>query len=247
MRPRIPSCGQSGFTLIEMAVVLVILGLLLGGLLMPLSQSLENTKRSDAKAQLAEVEDALYGFAQANGRLPCPATPASGGREAPLGGGVCTRQHGFVPSATLGLTGAVNADGLLLDAWGNPLRYSVTTANAGAFTFTTAGAMRSAGLSALAPDLQICGDAPCAAQVATAIPAVVVSMGKNWAIFTAADEVANAGEAVIGGGPSGASYRIANNLNFVSRDYSEVNYDDIITWLSPNILYTRMIAAGQLP
>lgn len=245
MRISIPSCGQSGFTLIEMAVVLAILALLLGGLLMPLRQSLENTRRSDAKVQLAELEDALYGFAQANGRLPCPATPASGGREAPLGGGVCTRQHGFVPSATLGLTGAVNVDGLLLDAWDNPLRYSVTTVNASAFT--TAGAMRSTGLAALAPDLRICGDAPCAAQVATAIPAVVVSMGRNWAVFTAADEVANAGEVVIGGGPSGATYRIANNLNFVSRDYSEVNYDDLIIWLSPNILYTRMIAAGQLP
>ncbi|MFH1216373.1 MAG: prepilin-type N-terminal cleavage/methylation domain-containing protein [Pseudomonadota bacterium] len=245
MSPRVPTCGQSGFTLIEMAVVLVILGLLLGGLLMPLGQSLENTRRSDANAQLAGVEDALYGFAQANGRLPCPATPASSGREAPLGGGVCTRQHGFVPSTTLGLSGGVNADGLLLDAWGNPLRYSVTTANGSAFT--TANGMRVTGLAALVPNLRICGDVPCATLIGTTIPAVVVSMGKNWAAFTAADEVANAGETTVSGGPSGATYRIANNLDFVLGGYSEINYDDLITWLSPNILYTRMIAAGQLP
>ena len=25
------------------------------------------------------------------------------------------------------------------------------------------------------------------------------------------------------------------------------NFDDLVTWLSPNILYNRMIAAGRLP
>jgi hypothetical protein len=74
-------------------------------------------------------------------------------------------------------------------------------------------------------------------------------MGKNWATFTSADELGNAGEggASVGGGPSGITYRIANNLDFVSAGYSEVNFDDSLTWISPNILYTKMIAAGQLP
>ena len=74
-------------------------------------------------------------------------------------------------------------------------------------------------------------------------------MGKNWATFTSANELANAGEggSSVGGGPSGNTYRIANNVNFVSANYSEVNFDDIITWISPYILYTRMIASGQLP
>ena len=130
-----------------MTVVMVIVGLMLGGLMMSLSQMTENTRRSDAKAQLAEVEEALYGFAQTNGRLPCPAIPSSAGAESPVGVEP-VRQHGFVPSTTLGLKGSVNTDGLLLDPWGNPLRYSVTN-TAGTSDFTTNGRMRAVGIPTL--------------------------------------------------------------------------------------------------
>ncbi len=242
------SCGNaSGFTLVEMAMVMVIVALMLGGLMMSLSQTTENTRRSDAKAQMEGILDALYGFAQANGRLPCPSTPAGNGAELPAGGGVCSRQHGFVPSATLGLSGAVNSDGLLLDPWNTPYRYSVTTSNASAFTKTGAGSMQAITMTALVPDLRVCREAACTNLISATLPAVVVSTGKNWAAFTSADEVANAGETTVGGGPSGVAYRIANNKDFVSAGYHEADFDDLISWLSPHILYTKMIAAGKLP
>jgi len=237
--------NRSGFTLVEMAIVMVIVGLMLGGLMMSLSQTTENTRRNDAQTQLAEIVEALYGYAQANGRLPCPATPASNGAELPAGGGVCTRQHGFVPSSTLGLKGTINSDGLLLDPWNNPLRYSVTTSNTSAFT--TANRMQITTMSVLAPDLRICREAACANLISSTIPVVILSMGKNWSAFTSADEVANAGETTVGGGPTGTVYRIANNRDFVSTGYNETNFDDLLTWISPNILYTKMITAGKLP
>ena len=239
--------NASGFTLLEMTVVMVIVGLMLGGLMVSLSQMNENTRRSDAKAQLAEVEEALYGFAQTRGRLPCPAIPSSAGAEVCAAG-----QHGFVPAAMLGLKGPVNADGLLLDPWGNPLRYSVTNANSRAFT--TNGQMKLVGISNLQPDLCIYDRAPATPppplpiQIASNIPAVVFSMGSHWSTLPSENERENAGEGIpMGGGPSGNTYPIANNVNFVSANYSEVNFDDIITWISPYILYTRMIASGQLP
>ncbi len=235
----------TGFTLVELAIVMVIVGLMLGGLMMSLAQTRENARRSDAQGQLEEIVDALYGFAQARGRLPCPATPASNGAEAPVGGGTCSRQHGFVPAASLGLSGPVNGDGLLLDPWNSPYRYSVTNANG--WAFTTADGMRTTTMATLTPDLRVCRQAACSGPIAEVIPAVVLSTGKNWADFTSADEIANSGEATVGGGPSGATYRIAGNRDFVSTDYSEANFDDLLTWLSPNILYTRMIAAGRLP
>src|SRR5688572_3297209 len=128
---------ERGFSLIEMAMVLVILGTLLGGVLVAVSQTTENGRRTTARNQLREIEAALYGFAQVNGRLPCPALHNSNGYESPLGGGNCANSHGFVPVTTLNLNGAINSDGLLLDPWQNPVRYSVAATATPRFTDRT--------------------------------------------------------------------------------------------------------------
>lgn len=230
-----------GFSLIEMAVVLVIVSVLMGGILVSLSQTQESTRRNDAEAKLDEIMQALYGYAQASGRLPCPATATSNGAEAPLGGGVCTQAHGFVPSASLGLSGAVNTSGLLVDPWLSPYRYSVTTSNGSAFT--TVNGMRTTTMAVLAPALQVCADVACATVTASGLPVVVMSLGADWALFDAGDpeEVENSGEVTING------YRHGNDANFVFRTYTEDNFDDLLGWMSASILYTKMIAAGRLP
>lgn len=233
---------QQGFSLIEMAVVMVIVGTLLGGLLVSLSSTREINFRNDATDQIDEIMEALYGFAQANGRLPCPATVASAGAEDPLGGGNCTQDYGFIPSATLGISGAVDANGLMVDPWLSPYRYNVSDVLANAFT--TAGGIRAAGFPALAatpPDLRVCTDAACGTVIANSLPVVVVSLGANWASFSGADEVENSGEATVAG------FRHANNTDFASSTYIEDVFDDTLSWMSSNILYTRMISAGQLP
>ena len=232
---------QRGFSLLEMAIVMVIVSTLLGGLLISLSQTQEMNNRTDAEDTIENIVDALYGFAQANGRLPCPATPASGGVEDPVGGGNCNWEYGFVPASTLGLSGGVNVDGLLTDKWLSAYRYSVTTSNANAFT--TVGGMQGVvgGISALTPDLQVCDSAACTTITATGVPAVVMSLGADWTNFTSANEVENSGERTRNG------YRLPNDLIFVSSSYIEGTFDDLITWMSPSILYTKMITAGQLP
>jgi type II secretory pathway pseudopilin PulG len=248
----------AGFTLIETAVVLMILGLVLGGLITAIGQITQNKRRSDAQALINRVEEALYGFAQANGRLPCPASNVSNGvevRDAIILIGDCTfnNGHGFVPAVTLGLQGRVNADGLLLDPWSNPLRYSVAQLlSGGTRAFTSLAGMQSlfatpATLVAGPSLLRVCNDVNCtplpARELANTVPAVVISMGANWNAFTSADEVSNAGNVTIGG------YRLKNNTTniFVSREYNDANYDDIINWLSPHVLVSRLVSAGQLP
>jgi len=229
-----------GFSLIEMAVVLVILSVLLSGILLSLSATQESRDRANAEQEISEIIEALYGFAQANGRLPCPARTTSAGLEAPVGGTACAVRFGFVPSATLGLAGTVNAQGLLLDPWQSPYRYAVTDSDGDAFT--TAGRMKLLTISALSPDFVICADAACGTVIANTVPAVVMSLGKNWATFPASnlDETENA-EVTVNG------YRQNGDVTFVSTNYSDEIFDDLITWISPNILYTRMISAGQLP
>lgn len=60
---------DSGFTLIELAVALVVVTLILGGLLVPLNTQLEQRKSSDTQKSLDEIKEALIGFAVANGSV----------------------------------------------------------------------------------------------------------------------------------------------------------------------------------
>lgn len=236
----------SGFTLIEMAIVLVIVGLLLGGILMPLSAQIDQRRISETQKTLDEINQALIGFAIANGRLPCPASAISAGIESPAGGGVCTNPfNGFLPAATLGLP---QTDGLgyTADAWGltqNRIRYAVTTANGSAFT--TANGMRTTTMAVLNPDLRVCASATgitgttcgTAVSLTNNAIAVIYSLGRNAPTGgTGTDEAAN----------------LDNNPVFVSHTPTAIGapngeFDDIVTWVSPNTLFNRMVAANQLP
>ena len=52
----------SGFTLVEMAIVMLIIGLILGGLLTPLGTQVENERRKSTRASLSQIRQALIGF-----------------------------------------------------------------------------------------------------------------------------------------------------------------------------------------
>ena len=251
---------QRGFTLVELAIVILIMGLILGGLAMPLATQRDNARLRDAADQLDDVSKALEGFALVNGFLPCPATPSSNGTAAG-GGGTCTVQHGFVPAMTLDIVGSRNDDNLLLDPGGSPLRYSVSSSDAdgdGQWDFVTPGEMRDVTMPVLSPDLTVCSTSAGASSTACGTandtlsnqaPVVVLSLGKDWNSFSSADQLENVG-ANLGGGPSGTSYRVASDIVFVSRGRSNqpgAEFDDSIRWVSANGLYRGMVAAGRLP
>ncbi len=255
-----------GFTLLELAIALFIITLVLGALLVPLTTQIAQRRISDTQKTLDDIKEALLGFAVSNTRLPCPASATSNGVESfctsatpnpcgaelltPQAHGRCAVQYpstdnGFVPGITLGLA-ATDAQGYAIDAWGRRIHYAVT-ASALSYTFTITNGMRNAGLTALVPDLFVCASSPGAGiqtncvgapKLTGTAPAVLFSLGLN---------------AKTGGG---ASADEAANLNgdqvFVSRVRSDPGsaggeFDDIVTWLSENVLYNRMVAAGQLP
>src|SRR5437762_13621334 len=94
--------GQA-FTLIELAVVLMLVGLLLSSVTYTLSAQVEQRTREQTQRILEQAREALIGYAVANGRLPCPASSGSSGAESPPGGGECTNYYdGFLPAVTLG-------------------------------------------------------------------------------------------------------------------------------------------------
>jgi len=249
-----------GFSLTELAIVLAIVALLVGGMLMPLVTQQDMLAINDTRKTLANAQDALLGFAAAYGRLPCPATNASNGTAAPLAGGNCTTNEGFLPAVTLGIAPTDN-QGYAIDGWGERIRYAVTgstynttavaplyscPANAAVQVFTTTDCMRAVTLPLLAPNLQVCTSG-CATNLTTQSPAVIYSTGKNFAIGgTGNDERENPNR------NTGAGNLDPTPGRFVSHDPTPVGaangeFDDIVIWLSPNILYNRMIAAGRLP
>ena len=131
---RAPEPRAAGFTLIEIAVVIVVLALLLAMLAGIGTAMLGQQRREATRQRLAGVEIAIALFVSQNKRLPCPAdgrvagTTANAGVEArnagtgacEIGGVANTQTHGVVPWQTLGL-----AEPDVTDGWGNRLTFRV--------------------------------------------------------------------------------------------------------------------------
>lgn len=116
-----------GFTLIEMSIVLVVIGLIIGGTISAVTPILQNSKATETKGRIEKIEAALQVYAMRFSCLPCPAADNSATGVAQFVGLAsgcgtsCTADFGAVPWATLGI-----ARSEISDAWNNRIRYHVT-------------------------------------------------------------------------------------------------------------------------
>ena len=113
-----------GFTLIELAIVLVIVTILIGGLAVPLSAQIEARRIAETRNTLEGARDAIYGYAMTHSSydpnrrlLPCPDTTGDGREDRDAGGNTCIAYAGWLPWVDLGTAAQ--------DAWGNRIRYAV--------------------------------------------------------------------------------------------------------------------------
>ncbi len=115
------SWHNRGFTLAEIAIVTLILGLMMAGVLGAVTNQINQGRVSATQRHLDEIREALLGFASANGYLPCPDTDGDGVENAPNRGVAtllaCTNVEGFLPWVTLGVNQT--------DAWGIRFRYRI--------------------------------------------------------------------------------------------------------------------------
>ena len=102
-RQGVPWKRQGAFSLMEMAVVLAILGLLLIGVGKIFPALRGETLQGQEPEQLALADEAILGFALKNHRLPCPAPSGGNGRERVAADGGCAATVGEFPFHTLGL------------------------------------------------------------------------------------------------------------------------------------------------
>ena len=262
----------AGFSLVELAIVIGLITLLLGSVLVPLQSQVESRKLSDTEKILDNAREALLGYAAANGYFPCPADFAGGssGAEATgynhatgscpatvTGGGTAGVYIGYLPAVTLGFT-PIDSSGYAVDAWGGTtgrIRYAVssTTVNAITLPFTRTTGMKSAIMSNIlsATLLSVCNAAPSPASATACNPAASTSLTSN-AIVVIWSLGANAGTT---GGTSTDEAKNAQALAsadrvFVTRDKSTTSgseFDDVVTWISPPLAFTRLLASSQLP
>lgn len=127
---------QNGFTLVEMAVVVVLMGMLMTMGLKILTATLNNSAHSETVMKQDRIKQALVAFMRSNGRLPCPDNPANNAAAGSYPAGsangqeeaACTANaqaaYGVLPWVTLGLAREDAQDG-----WGNLFTYRVANAN----------------------------------------------------------------------------------------------------------------------
>jgi prepilin-type N-terminal cleavage/methylation domain-containing protein len=129
---------NGGFTLVEVAIVLLISGLLLAGATALLMNYMHQTKIRATEYRLQVIDEAMELFLDLNGRYPCVSAPdapvddadfgfeiADCGTAPAAGGGRDGRpiRIGSLPVRTLNLP-----DDVIGDSWGNRFTYAVTEA-----------------------------------------------------------------------------------------------------------------------
>ena len=254
-----------GFTLIELAMVLLILGLLMSSFLAPLAARVEQQERNNTQIQLDEIEEILYGHVLQNNYLPCPDCPTSiwsagciavnAADPTAINDGVedmfppanttCATEVGNLPWVTLGVKST--------DEWNNVFTYRVDDMFADRNNAATDGTPYDEGPPVVQANCQnisatlnvsfsLCSDGEIivlnsagGTNLATNIPAIVVSHGKNFSL---------------GAPTANETENLNNDTTFVDTNFSNnaiTGFDDMVIWISPHVLRTMSVKAGILP
>lgn len=241
MRNRINNI-QAGFSLIELAVVLVIVAVLIGSFVGTLTSRIENRRVSETQGELEKIKQHLMGHAYKYGHLPCPDDDGDG--EADYNPSKCTTDDdvGTLPWVTLGVGHS--------DVWGTRYRYWVDKEYANRATLFELGSADGEG-SIKKPNYIIDETGKELEHIAIRVVAVIYSHGKNTYGGVSVDNVDR--PAI----PAENIHELDNSDNnkvFVSRPRTAADastkggeFDDIILWMSEFELKANMVKAGQLP
>lgn len=162
-----------GFTLVEMAIVLLILGVLTRAAIAPLAAIHEHRNVQVTSRELDKIRESIIAYIVARGALPCPlaepghlnpATSNTSALSQNLGDAPsdCGIERGGVPAKVLGLAGRLNEEGALVDVWNRPYLYSVSLSNhaqrgnQSVADWTQAGEAAQVGVPYLTADIVIC-------------------------------------------------------------------------------------------
>jgi len=243
--------NNRGFTLIELAIVLVIIGVLVGSFIGTVGSRIDTTRRAEAISDLDDIKQAILGYAysSAGPNLPCPDCNITAGC---IGGtkndgledrritGICYTDTGNVPWATLGLGRS--------DVWNTRYLYWVDTAFANLSPSFDLSSGATGIIQTRVPDG---GGGTTLENVATNAAMVVLTYGKNTYGGTTAD---NSSTPAIPAGNVDEAENADGDSTFISRESTLVGastaggeFDDILIWLPEYELKAKMVELGLLP
>jgi prepilin-type N-terminal cleavage/methylation domain-containing protein len=263
----------TGFTLVEVAIVVAIVALLLGSLTYTLSAQVEQAGIEETRRRLEQAKSLLLAFAIVHGRLPCPARSTSFADEVrnasvqctdgsaedyyggTLAGGV---SGGLLPARAIGFQ-PVDAEGFALDAWGNRIRYAVEKSVIGCSGpsvlphFTSGTNLKANGITCQPRDLLVCKSAAGVSGIAGATNCGAAANAlTNQNVVAALVYSAGRNHAATGGASIDEAANANGDAVFVSHAPTPAGaangeFDDLVTWIAVGELYARLIAAGVLP
>lgn len=223
---------QRGFSLLEIAVAVAVLGMVLGAVLVPVATQIDAGRLRDTERDLAAIQEALQGFALAADpavvRLPCPDTDGDGLEDAP-----CDGIEGNVPWATLGVAAR--------DAWGRVYRYRADDAY-------TAGAGIGPGGVQTTIDLVVRERRPpdpppplTSTDAGDGVLAVIFSCGQNGIPDDDNDADGTPNTAAVCTNPGTPD-------RFYTQDLlTQDAFDDRLVWISKYRLINRLVSAERWP
>jgi prepilin-type N-terminal cleavage/methylation domain-containing protein len=211
--------NNKGFTLIEISVVLVVIGLLIGGAVPLMSVLSERKTRNETLDYMSEARAALISFAKINGRLPWAATQGGNGTS------VASLSVGDLPFQTLGIRPT--------DAYGNRLRYAINNSglnsNLGTDLPTSCSTLR----GGLAGAPRVVDSAAAISVAAVLISAGLKDVNADGSVFD-----------LINAGPFTGN-NVTGNPNYI-RSPPTNTFDDLVVYIDQLTLYGEICGNPQL-
>lgn len=246
---------QRGFSLVELAVVLVLIGIIMTMGLKVAVSTLGNAAYSETKSKQEMIKTALIGYFRAYRKLPCPDNSA--GVSSGAASATCTANpadgYGVVPWQTLGIP-----RDLVIDGWGNYFTYRVSNGTGGSRDWTSdsksspsafdINELRNPTSALTIQELDAAGTA----LVTTTSKAVVVllSHGKNGAGAKTTKVAARLPTADAGADEQ--TNATDSTTRFVLRPVNESSgatggpYDDLLSFMTPQDILQPLLNEGFL-